>query len=527
MKHKTKRIVPIVLALATMAATFVGCDGKANKCPVSLPDYSSTNYEFTLASSEPPAGWVKQNKVEYPIGDGRSYHTYEGFKQWRDLGLNTITIGHVYQTGISKDENWEGSEFKAICETAYSAGIKKMYLNDGGLRQFDQMSGVLVDPEVGVFKTDDELDAYVESRLAQYIHEPYVVGVQLADEPGYTEAPNLSALCRSVRRVATKLGYPEFEAFVNVYQVRADATYMPFGEPGSWTDVRQLYRDYLKMFFVDGNCTKICADDYPYHPNGMNKGFYASLQEVRRMADEYDMEMAYYATSFSELRFGGREHFFRAISQPELYHNFNSLLAFGVTHIEYFAYAPYPSGYNTGEHLKTWYDISVFVDRENRPTDLYYYGQQMFREYQGEFSNVYMNYDYQGTRFYFGDVPALGGINNYLGNAPDTSTGTVMDFVNTYNPGMIKSVEVDNELALIAEFKDKKNNLTMFEVMNPQDPYYSEYGRTDTKISLDFGSEYEWVAEYNRGKLTYVKLENGKYTKTLSAGYATYIIPLK
>ena len=65
MKHKTKRIVPIVLALATMAATFVGCDGKANKCPVSLPDYSSTNYEFTLASSEPPAGWVKQNKVEY------------------------------------------------------------------------------------------------------------------------------------------------------------------------------------------------------------------------------------------------------------------------------------------------------------------------------------------------------------------------------------------------------------------------------------------------------------------------------
>lgn len=531
MKHKTKHILSIALTCAISVSALAGCNLELNfegtkECPYSLPDYSSTSYEFVLGGYEPPAGWVTQNKVEYPIGDGTSYHTYEGYKQFADLGLNHMMAGHVYKTWLKPEETWETSELKANCDEAYRAGVKTMYIEDKGISQYSNIGGKLVNPENGIFKTEEELDAYVTSRLEQYIHEPYIVGINITDEPGYTEAPDTTALSRSVRRCATALGYPDFEAFINCYQLVADAAQMPFAEPGSWTDVREMYRDYLKTFFVDTNCTKISVDDYPYTPNGIHQGFYATLQEVRNIANEYDLEMAFYADSFNILR-SGKDKFFRAISQPELYHNFNSLLAFGVTQIMYFVYAPFPIGYNDGTNKETFYDVSCFVDRENRPTDLYYYAQQMFREYQGEFSNVYMNYKHQGTKFYFGDVPQLAGVNTYLGNIVDSATNTSMEFINTYNPNILKEVTVDSELALVSEFKDEKNSLTMFEVMNPQDPYFTEYGRTDMNITLDFGSEYEWVAEYDRGELTYVKLDAGKYTKTLSAGYATYVIPLK
>ena len=65
--------------------------------------------------------------------------------------------------------------------------------------------------------------------------------------------------------------------------------------------------------------------------------------------------------------------------------------------------------------------------------------------------------------------------------------------------------------------------------MNPIDALYSETGKmhyTEITVSAEF-SGYEWVAEFDCGELTYVKLNNGKYTKTLSSGYAVYLVPLK
>jgi hypothetical protein len=60
-------------------------------------------------------------------------------------------------------------------------------------------------------------------------------------------------------------------------------------------------------------------------------------------------------------------------------------------------------------------------------------------------------------------------------------------------------------------------------VLNPRD---AEVDVTDVNVEVDFGEGYDWVAEIADGVINYVKLENGVYKTTLSAGYAHFIVPL-
>ena len=65
--------------------------------------------------------------------------------------------------------------------------------------------------------------------------------------------------------------------------------------------------------------------------------------------------------------------------------------------------------------------------------------------------------------------------------------------------------------------------------MNPIDALFSVDGNmsyTEMTVTADF-SGYDYVAEFDCGRLTYVKLQDGKYTKSLSSGYAVYLVPLK
>jgi hypothetical protein len=77
----------------------------------------------------------------------------------------------------------------------------------------------------------------------------------------------------------------------------------------------------------------------------------------------------------------------------------------------------------------------------------------------------------------------------------------------------------------MTELYDDDNDLYMYMAQNVIDPRNGEFGRTDMNITVEFDG-YEWVAEFEDGNLTYVKLEDGVYSKTLSAGYAVYLIPL-
>ena len=67
----------------------------------------------------------------------------------------------------------------------------------------------------------------------------------------------------------------------------------------------------------------------------------------------------------------------------------------------------------------------------------------------------------------------------------------------------------------------------MYMVQNIMDPRNSTEFNTAENVTVTFDSSYTYVAEIESGKISYVKLENGVYSKVLSAGYAVFLIPLK
>lgn len=515
----------IALTLATVAGVFAlcGCGGKAEEPSRLLPDYSAYDLQYEVMCDGPSNGRLKHDNVWYQVApDGQ---TEEGFKTCLDMGNNTLFLT-IYQDTLGDTEKWETSHTKEVAEKAVAAGFKRIYFRDQYLNKFNYLgleNKKLVDPQGGKFKTTDELDEYVTERLKEYVNVPYIAGVDIGDEPTYKQTEAMAAMGASIKRCAVKLGRTDFKVFVNLYSYRMDPTLSGFfGEPGTYQSASEVYRRYIEDFVKGMDADMMCVDDYPYAPEEFVRGYFTSLQTLRSVCSDYDIDMAFYVTAFSEFK-SDRFKFFRGnIGQAELYHNLNSLVGFGVRKLKWFSYGTYPIGYDNGN---VWYDYSTLVDRYNNPTDLYYYAKQYLAELQS-FANVILNYEYQGAKFYTCEGMAQFDNTPYLFNYTDSSTGTTLEFDNSYEFKKVKNVGIDNDVALLTELYDEENDLRMYMVMNPIDPYFSRFGRTDEKIKVDFGVGTEWVAEFDRGKLSYVKLENGVYTKTLSAGYATYVIPL-
>ena len=104
-----------------------------------------------------------------------------------------------------------------------------------------------------------------------------------------------------------------------------------------------------------------------------------------------------------------------------------------------------------------------------------------------------------------------------------------MPFDNSHEPKLLKNIKQNNDAVLTTELYDEANDLYMYMIMNPIDALFSEDGQmsyTENTFTAEFPG-YDYVAEFDCGKLTYVKLDGGKYTKTLSSGYGVYLVPLK
>ena len=104
-----------------------------------------------------------------------------------------------------------------------------------------------------------------------------------------------------------------------------------------------------------------------------------------------------------------------------------------------------------------------------------------------------------------------------------------MSFKNDWEHTLLKNLTLDNDALLTTELKDEKNGLYMYMIMNAIDSLFAQNGKmryTDCTFTAEFPG-YDYVAEFDCGELRYVKLDNGKYTKSLSSGYAVYLIPLK
>ncbi len=522
MKSKTITRKLTVLALAATFAfsfTAVGCkDEKETVVIPSLPDYSATNYKFYFSGAIDKG--EKKINGETMFIEELDLANEEDIRTYIEMGNNIGRLGRAYYP-LGENEKWADSKVKKAGDLMYSLGIEKTYIGDALFTLWAESTAIkIVDAENGRFKTEEELDAFVTERIKDYVAEPWVYGVDLTDEPSYKRLPNISTISASIHRCSKALGR-ELKTFSNLHPSTAGTGQFA----ASYTTAREAYELYLEASVKDSLTDNISVDHYPFMDGGNTRGYFATLQTQRDICDKYGVDMEFYAHSFCDYQKGAMRY--RDIDQSMMYWNINTLVGFGVKTIHWYRYSAsvgYTKGLQ-GQNDAWFYDKGSLVDRRGNPTNLYYYAKEIVEECQA-FSNVILNYDYQGGKFYSQEGVSKFNMHYLKDNNMDKASQTANTWDNSYELNLVKDVEMTNETVFMTELFDDDNQLYMYMVMNPIDPYYTKTNDTVQTVTIDFGSEHEWVAEFDQGVLNYVKLDNGKYTKTLSAGYASYVVPL-
>lgn len=504
MKKKLKAILATAFAAIT-AVTCVACGEE--KCPYTLPDYTTAERELKLFGYYAPgSGKYLLDSVPYYTQDNITKEKYE---EYSEAGFNIFSING--NDGLEQNESFEGSVAQRMFRTAQEAGIDKVILLDKYFTNYLMYSDIYGTAN-SLFATEEELDAAVAARVAQYKDEPNFYGLMLFDEPTWKNMKNYGIVYRSLIKALPNAFFhcnlhPGTAASVDICDIESFKT-----EHGRYPTDREAYQEYFRAFFEATGAKRVSVDAYPFLASSFKQNYYSGLQVMREICDEYGAELAFTVQSLSFYRKGTLEN--RVVTKSDMWLQMNSVLGFGADTVAYYTYMPFC----WEEGSMRYIEDGSFLRRDGTRTNVYYYGKDVMSCVK-KFSDVLMNYKFTGSKMYTAEL-----IKN--GTAVQYTDGT-REYDNSYEFKLLKGVTQDNDAVLATELRDEKNDLYMYMLLNAMDPAYdSRGGETVMTITADF-TGYKWVAEYDCGELSYVKLNNGKYTKTLSAGYATYLIPLK
>ena len=502
-----KKAISVVCAAVATTTLFACGGGKETKCPYTLPDYSAAERELKLF------GYYTPGSGKYVL-DGVPYYTQnnitvEKYTEYKEAGFNIASVNG--NDALGKNESFEGSDAQKMFKTAKEAGIDRVILIDSYFTSYlmhaDNYGG-----DNSVFKSEQEFQTAVEQRVSQYKNEPNFYGLMLFDEPSWKNMDNYGKIYRALRKAL-----PDAFFHCNFHPATASSAEVCDlegykKEHGRYPTDEEAYEEYFRVFFTKTGANRVSVDAYPFLSQSFKQNYYSGLQIMKKVCDEFGAELAFTVQSLAFYRKGTLEN--RAVSKSDMWLQMNSVLGFGADTVAYYTYMPFGIEEGSTRYLTD----GSFLRKDGTPTNIYYYGKEIMTAVN-KFSNVLMNYKYKGAKIYLGEVIGNGSAVQY--------TDGSRKFDNSYEFELLKGLTQDNDAVLATELFDEKNGLYMYMLLNAIDPGYdSRNGNTAMTITADF-TGYEWVAEFDCGELNYVKLTDGKYTKTLSAGYATYLIPLK
>ena len=429
---------------------------------------------------------------------GEDFRSEKRFAEMVDCGFTMLRITEDY-----KGETWETSATKKCMDEAYKAGFRKLIVQD--TRLYNACWNKPYGESSSAFASEQEFDEWIKECLMPYINEPGFYGLTLLDEPSYSQTEAYGMVYKAIRRVA-KNEFGMDNIYLHINYLPIGATSSMYGE--GYKDHREMYYNYLCGYMDSTGCDRISVDTYAFRGYSFYPGFYSSIQVLADEVRDRDIEFSYCLQSY-ETANGA----FRRVDKSDMRLEMNSLVGFGASHFYYYSYFPHDS-----------VDEGSFVTRTGERTNIWYAGKELIADMQA-FAPVVLNYKYKGAKM-FVNSPSNFSLTPYLSSHGEALTGTTLDWDNTYEFAKLKKVTQDNDIVLSTELYDETNDLYMYMVQNVINPVNSQKGDTTMTVSVEFESGYDYVAEFDCGRLRYVPLQNGVYKTTLSAGYAVYLIPL-
>lgn len=545
MNKKMIKGFALLISGVVLATSMVACGDNDNF--TRLPDYAVLEKQMDFyGCSSGSDGTFLIDGIEYELGP--DMRTVEAYKMYKDTGFNEINMsGTVAMFAPS----WEQCELKRCMENAYEAGIEHIRVQDERLWEIAERgkenAGGLVGKS-GVYKTYEDLKTYIKGCMKDYIKMPGFYGLIMRDEPTYSYTVTIRYIINAVYDAWEELVQENdlqgpIKDYIEVYQCLLPYSNISsrYCGDGQYDNMNDAYRGYLEGYLrptIDGvvdengelvqfkTMSTLTVDVYAPRKNGLSPDYFVSVQALREVCAKYNVQPRFVATSFE--MYSGMEMSYRGAYKSEMLLEMYSLIGNGYKKVGYYTYQP-----SVRENaLSEWNEEFNFITRGGEKTNIYYYGQDVMDIAQ-KTAKITCNYDFLGSKFYFADMPNFDTSSYTTGqtckfvNTKGESVRDAMRYVNSDEYKHLEDVRLDNDVVYTTELHDVTNDLYMYMLQNAMDPAHGKNGRTAVNITAIFDNQFTHVAVIEDGNIYYQELVDGVYQKTLSAGYAVFVVPLK
>ena len=499
---KDKKIAAILTAgVIILCSSLAACGG--DKAGGNAPDYSKSNAEYPIwAYSGTRGDWYEENDYRYYYEDG-SRLTAENTALYAECGFNVLfadwSIG-----GYDGPVGFENSEMKKALDYSADCGLKA-FVYTKQLAWLSQTEESLINPEKAkmpenkdkFFETEADLNAYVAEYLAPLKEHPAFYGCSLKDEPKYTMLEAMGQVYRAIQATA-----PDCFVNMNLNPMYEGTEYMYCPE-GNSIGVVKGYKKYLESYYQHiGQYSKyIQYDDYPILEGGAVLGYHLhNAQIVAEFCQEKGMT---FGKVFQTCAYNAglvRE----STTKTDMLWQMNIGMAMGIKNYSYFTY--YPRGWYPRED---WRDNAFIVDLEGKPTQRYYWLQDLHQEMQFN-AKALMNFEYQALNI-LTKTPIPGNKSFLQGalNASEKLTG-------------VKSITMDSAgVLLTTEQYDEANDQRGYYVMNATAPSQA----TEIKVTLQLEKGKNNVQIWDGNKVVNKAAKNGKISFYLTTGEGVFVLP--
>ncbi len=366
--------------------------------------------------------------------------------------------------------------------------------------------------------TEAELRSIIKNRLKNYIHEDIFYGVQLKDEPQYTQIAQTALMYKLIKEefqnAKTELAQEGVvvkakEPFIQVCLWAYHETAQQYFKDPSWSETGDAaYERYLRTYLDISGADNITMDEYPMLPHGVSAQHFNGLRILAKIAKEYGVTLGGVACSCQYLD-GDGEPIVKKHDESDMYYQLNSYMMFRFTSVGYYTYWAKTSGQDTHP------DGTSFINRDGTKNDLYYIMQDMHAEMQ-TLASWLQYYEYNDVKCYSDETIAYGHTLYQL----NSRQAEIFDKVDISVRG---GGAVATEMTGIYD-----ENAYLYAVMNANPPL-NDTGKDggDIVVTLDFsGQGYTSVQIFLEGEFQTVSLQNGKTSVTLQAGAAAYVMPM-
>ncbi len=436
----------------------------------------------------PTSGIYRINDVEYFYGE--DYRSVKRYKEYKNVGFNMLLLQH--ENSYSGEE-WETSACRKCMTEGYKAGLKRIIVSDSRLKDLCVEKNLL--GEEGKFKTQKELDDYIDFCTKPYRNQKGFYGVQLYDEPWGHQLESYGIVMKTIRRL-----FPDMYMQSNLLPL-AGKEWLAAEARDSF----EAYDIYLRKYVKECEPDNILFDEYPFRRNYLLGGYtMRTYQAVADICREYGLEMRSVLQSFSFVSNQNLIH--RRVLKPDMLWQTNMAMGFGVREISFFTYFTKPNT-KLKEKLDTdGIDGASFINRDGTRTKLYYYTKKIIARMR-KFAPVLLKYEY---------------VNNYFAFEEGK---TYLDFPHTefakINENCPVKVNISYGVSLVCEQKGKDGKLYVVENLGNLKDELDGKAPAQIRIELPKGEKVKRV--YLNGKRVSVKCKDGVIQTPLAVGDAYFI----